>query len=107
MNLCGEYVTHRVFGKGQITTADDQCVTVLFGELQETKRFVYPSAFGTFLTPVSQTISLQIQEYKDGLARSLADAVVQPAVKELPKKEKKPTPRKPKKQVLYDIIEDI
>lgn len=96
MDLCGEFVTHKVFGKGQITSADENCVTVLFGELNETKRFVFPNAFGTFLTPVSQSISMQIQSYKEEIARSLGASVIAPIERALTKKTKKPATRKPK-----------
>jgi transcription elongation factor GreA-like protein len=96
MNLCGEFVTHKVFGKGQITNADDNCVTVQFSELNETKRFIFPNAFGTFLTPVSQSISQEIQDYKDEIARSLGVSAIPLVVKESPKKARKPATRKVK-----------
>jgi hypothetical protein len=94
MILCGEFVTHKVFGRGTITSADKQSVTVLFSDSNETKRFIFPNAFGTFLTPISQSISNQIQEYKDELNRSLAVEAAVPVVRELPKKVKKPAARK-------------
>ncbi len=100
MDLCGEFVTHKVFGKGRITNADENCVTVDFSDIKETKRFVFPNAFGTFLTPVSQSIIKQIQDYKDEIASSLAEQVVAPVEKPLPKKKpKKPAVRKPKQQL--------
>ena len=46
MNLCGEYVTHKVFGRGKISEQENDCVTVLFSETHGKKRFIYPSASG-------------------------------------------------------------
>jgi transcription elongation factor GreA-like protein len=94
MNLCGEFVTHKVFGNGQITQFDNNCVTVLFSDLNETKKFIFPTAFGPFLTPVSQSISKQIQAYKDEIVQNLAQFVTAPKEKEIPKKVRKPA--KPK-----------
>ena len=74
MDLCGEFVTHKVFGRGRIIGLENDCVTVLFLELNENKKFIYPSAFGRFLNLENDQLIKQIQSYKNGLAQSIADA---------------------------------
>ncbi len=48
MNLLNEEITHKVFGEGDIVDQDESFITVDFDE--EIKRFVYPDAFGKFIT---------------------------------------------------------
>ncbi|AXF54993.1 malate synthase [Salicibibacter kimchii] len=48
MNLINEEITHKVFGQGDIVDQDESSVTVNFNE--DTKKFVYPDAFGKFIT---------------------------------------------------------
>lgn len=48
MNLLNEEITHKVFGKGDIIEQDDSFITIDFND--EVKKFVYPDAFGTFIT---------------------------------------------------------
>lgn len=48
MNLINEKITHKTFGVGNIVDHDDSFITVDFNE--DTKTFVFPDAFGTFIT---------------------------------------------------------
>lgn len=48
MNLINEEITHKVFGEGCIVDQDGSIITVDFNE--DTKKFVYPDAFGKFIT---------------------------------------------------------
>lgn len=69
MNLINEKITHKVFGKGSIVDHDDSFITVDFSE--DTKKFVYPDAFGEFIT------------LKDGeMAKSLQKILVKREKKE-------------------------
>ena len=112
MNLCGEFVTHKVFGRGQISEQENDCVTVLFCDTNEKKRFIYPSALGTFLVPENIVIVKEMKDNEDEIVRMKAaarqeveDRMAQEklAAKELAKKikkaAKKPTVKaeKPKK----------
>ncbi|NMA24137.1 MAG: hypothetical protein GX936_00565 [Clostridiales bacterium] len=74
MNLCGEYVTHKVFGRGRISEQENDCLTVLFGKKYGKKRFIYPSSLGTFLIPENALILVQLKEYSDEIARQKAAA---------------------------------
>ena len=47
MNLIDKKVMHKSFGKGNIVDQDDEFVTIDFDK--ETKKFVFPDAFGKFL----------------------------------------------------------
>src|SRR5690625_3292848 len=48
MNLINEEITHKVFGEGNIVDHDESIITIDFNEV--TKKFVYPDAFGNFIT---------------------------------------------------------
>src|SRR5690625_3122088 len=48
MNLINEEITHKVFGEGNIVDHDESIITIDFNE--DTKKFVYPDAFGSFIT---------------------------------------------------------
>lgn len=55
MSLINKEVTHKVFGKGRITKCDDSFIEINFpSEPSGTKKFVFPDAFGPFLTPIGQ-----------------------------------------------------
>jgi hypothetical protein len=69
MNLCGEFVTHRVFGRDKSLKSDD-CVTVLFEGAGEKKKFIYPSSIGTFLLPEDKKLAKQMQEYKNEITQT-------------------------------------
>lgn len=60
MNLIGEPVKHKTFGKGIITDFTKNKVTVCFDENQ--KRFLYPDAFSQYLTLQNCTIQRKIDE---------------------------------------------
>lgn len=47
MNLIDKEVMHKSFGKGSIVDQDDDFITINFDK--ETKKFVFPDAFGQFL----------------------------------------------------------
>lgn len=48
MNLINEVITHKIFGEGDIVEQDESFVTIDFDK--GTKKFVYPDAFGKFIT---------------------------------------------------------
>jgi len=48
VNLINEQITHTVFGEGHIVAQDASIITVDF--VEDTKKFVYPDAFRTFIT---------------------------------------------------------
>ena len=74
MNLCGEFVTHKVFGRGKISEQENDCLTVLFNKKYGKKRFIYPSALGTFLIPENEMIIKKLKEHSDEIARQKAAA---------------------------------
>lgn len=48
MNLINKEITHKVFGEGNIVEHKESIITVDFNEV--IKKFVYPDAFGKFIT---------------------------------------------------------
>jgi hypothetical protein len=74
MKLCGEFVTHKVFGRGKISGQENDCLTVSFGKKYGDKRFVYPSALGTFLIPENMTIVKELKDRADELMRQKIEA---------------------------------
>lgn len=54
MDLLNEEVRHKSFGTGQVIEQVDSYIEVSFGG--DNKRFVYPDAFGSFLTIVDQDV---------------------------------------------------
>src|SRR5699024_1768258 len=48
LNLINEEITHKTFGEGNIVDQDESFITIDFEE--GTKKFVYPDAFGKFIT---------------------------------------------------------
>ncbi|MFA1822096.1 malate synthase [Virgibacillus oceani] len=48
MNLLNEEITHKVYGEGDVVDQDESFITIEFN--QEVKKFVYPDAFGKFIT---------------------------------------------------------
>jgi len=67
INLNGEFITHKAFGRGQIIEHGDGFVEVLFSEKNLTKKFIYPSAIQTFLTLESAATAKQYKTYSDGI----------------------------------------
>src|SRR5690625_291925 len=48
MDLLNKEITHKVFGEGDIVDQDESFITIEFSD--DVKKFVYPDAFGTFIT---------------------------------------------------------
>lgn len=74
MDLLGEFITHKVFGRGEIVGLENSCVTVRFDSSNESKKFIYPSAFGRFLVIENNQLAKQIQEYKNEISLSITAA---------------------------------
>lgn len=115
INLCGEFITHKVFGRGQISENQDGVITVLF-ETKEVKKFIFPSAMEQFLTLESSAAAKEYKTYADGLASEInlakkdaADrlALEKLAIKEHAKTLKKAAKKPVKKaKVEIDYYED-
>lgn len=73
MELYGEVVKHKTFGIGKIIEFKDNYVSVLFDEGGLEKKFVYPSAFGTFLESDNVSFLKKIEEDKDNIAQLEAE----------------------------------
>ena len=69
MNIVNESVRHRQFGSGTITEQTVTVVTVEFCEEHGTKKFLYPSAFETFLelsnSIVKQKMDEELREFRE------------------------------------------
>ena len=64
MDILGAIVRHKVFGKGRIIEFLDNRVTIVFDINKEENKFVYPSAFGAFLTVENESLHTRIDEAK-------------------------------------------
>lgn len=62
MNLTGKQVTHEKFGVGTVTEQTDSAVTVLFGGSIGQRKFLYPSAFASFLHLCSEDTAREMDE---------------------------------------------
>lgn len=60
MNLLHEEVTHKVFGEGEIVAQDESTITINFN--QDTKKFVFPDAFGKFITLKNRETAKTLKE---------------------------------------------
>ena len=60
MNLTNKKVHHRQFGDGIVTGQTMSMITVQFSEEYGEKKFLYPSAFKSFLTLNSPALSEQM-----------------------------------------------
>lgn len=58
MSLTGEKVRHPLFGEGIIKSQDEEYLMVSFGEAE--KKFVYPDAFRSFLSPADPEIAKSV-----------------------------------------------
>ncbi|NCB51657.1 MAG: hypothetical protein EOM54_07240 [Clostridia bacterium] len=71
MNLTNEKVHHRQFGDGVVTDQTTSTVTVQFSEEYGEKRFLYPSAFESFLilnSPVRrETMNAELRAIREQL----------------------------------------
>ena len=72
MDLCGEVVTHKVFGSGQIIRFANNYITVLFDENKTEREFVYPSAFGAFLAIENDLLLDHIEADKKIIAQQIS-----------------------------------
>jgi hypothetical protein len=72
MDLRGEAVVHKSFGKGHIVKFANNYLTVLFDDIKETKMFVYPSVFGEFLELENDSFQVQIEKDKEVAAQEMA-----------------------------------
>lgn len=102
MNLYGEFITHKVFGRGRITAHGDGFVIVLFSEPESEKKFIFPSAIGTFLKLESTEAANQFMLYTQELSQNDAAAQKDTAdklasEKAAAQKQKKAVKRAPKK----------
>ena len=60
MQLTGQAVKHKVFGKGVITDSTENEVTVLFEKCE--KKFMYPDAFSKYLTLKNDKLQDEVKE---------------------------------------------
>lgn len=60
MNLIDQEVTHKVFGEGNIVDHNETIVTIDFEE--DTKKFLYPDAFRTFITLNDKEIAKSLKK---------------------------------------------
>lgn len=117
INLNGEFITHKAFGRGQIISLDNDLLTVEFCETKVLKKFIFPSALETFLVLESDEMTKQFKQFaknlalKDAEERQSADdrllleknavlehkKALKKAAKKAPKKTKVPKePKEPK-----------
>ena len=60
MNLVNEKVIHNTFGQGNVLNYDDSYIKINFES--GTKRFIFPDAFGTYITLVNETAASVIRK---------------------------------------------
>lgn len=60
MNLISEEITHKVFGEGNVVAQDGSIITIDFNN--DTKKFVYPDAFGKFITLTDKKAAKTLQK---------------------------------------------
>ena len=60
MNLINEAVTHKVFGEGSIVEHEESIITIEFNK--DIKKFVYPDAFGKFITLTDRSLAKAFKE---------------------------------------------
>lgn len=111
INLCGEFITHKVFGRGQITEHQDGIVTVQFCDTKEMKKFIFPSAIEKYLMLENAATAKEYKIYSDGIAgekeTAKKDAAERLAAEKLAVKEHakllKKAAKKPAKKVKQDF----
>jgi len=74
MNLCGEIVVHKAFGKGEVISMSNGHITILFYQLQQEKTFKYPAVFGEFMEIQNYALKSLIQDEKDRAEQIEAEA---------------------------------
>ncbi|MBU5594131.1 malate synthase [Amphibacillus sp. MSJ-3] len=60
MNLINKEITHKVFGQGNIVDHDESFITIDFDD--EIKKFVYPDAFGSFITLKDRDVAKSLKK---------------------------------------------
>jgi len=60
MNLQGQEIIHKTFGKGTVIDHSADCLAILFNE--EQKRFIYPDAFTKFITATDPEVNAAIMK---------------------------------------------
>lgn len=60
MNLLNEKVIHNVFGKGKIVNQNESFISIDFNK--DIKKFVYPDAFGTFISLKNRDIAKSLDK---------------------------------------------
>src|SRR5690625_664244 len=60
VNLINEEITHKVFGEGNIVDQDASIITIDFNT--GIKKFVYPDAFGKFITLNDQNTAKSLKK---------------------------------------------
>ena len=60
MNLINQEITHKVFGEGNIVSHEENILTVDFNDF--IKKFVYPDAFGKFITLNDQATAQSLKK---------------------------------------------
>jgi len=72
MNVLNEHVDHHQFGAGVITDQTETTVSVKFSELDDLKKFIYPTAFEFYLKLSNPEIQIkindEIQQIRDQIA---------------------------------------
>ena len=89
--MIGAFVTHKAWGSGTVVEQTDSIIVVQFS-LGE-KRFVFPSAFDSFLSTEDPALLAEIQEQKaivESKKQALVITSVQPAPPQPEKKKKTP-----------------
>ena len=71
MNLIGEVVKHKAFGKGVITEFSNSNVTILFENGSLEKKFVYPIAFESFLKLENEELQNKVKEEQASITEVL------------------------------------
>jgi len=69
LELFGQVVKHKNFGRGQIVEFVNSEVTVLFDDCKIEKKFTYPWDFGSLLELESKSFFKQIEEDKENTSQ--------------------------------------
>ncbi|MFA9398795.1 MAG: hypothetical protein ACERKV_11095 [Clostridiaceae bacterium] len=68
MDICGEVVEHKAFGRGEIIKFENNHITVLFDKKKDEKIFVYPSVFENYLKTDNEVFLKEIEKDKNKIA---------------------------------------
>lgn len=104
MNLLGQAVKHKKFGKGVITDLSENIVTVCFAESQ--KLFLFPDAFSQYLTLNNRSFQIKIEKLNEERLQTMNERK-QKLEKENEYRRRMYTMKIPlKSQAAYDISEE-